>query len=233
MAAVVPPVNAARHRQLADPRMTSTATNGSGNCLDEITLAEFAEGRADSARRTTCIAHLTGCDHCRQQLASVLVLLSDATVARSLRESRSAKRATSAARLSWRRAVAVSACAAAVTIAVTLPRLDTSNPTAPSHRGASTIDAQAPVAVEPTGDVSAARALRWTAVSGADRYRVTLFASGGRSIYEIDIHDTTVTLPDSVIIVPGQSYLWKVEARVGIDRWSSSELMDFTVRPRP
>ena len=71
--------------------------------------------------------------------------------------------------------------------------------------------------------------LRWSAVPGADRYHVTLFDAGGRLVYEAQLADTAATLPDSVRLVAGQSYLWSVEARIGWDRWSSSPLTEFSV----
>src|SRR5438445_392982 len=71
------------------------------------------------------------------------------------------------------------------------------------------------------------------AVPGADRYHVTLFDAGGRVRYESQLADTVATLPDSVALVPGQPYLWSVEARIGWDRWTTSPLTAFSVVPAP
>ena len=51
-------------------------------------------------------------------------------------------------------------------------------------------------------------------------FRVTLFDAVGRVLYELQVADTAVAIPDSVTIVPARSYLWKVEARTGWDRWN-------------
>ena len=45
--------------------------------------------------------------------------------------------------------------------------------------------------------------------------------------------DTVATLPDSIALVPGQPYLWSVEARIGWDRWTTSPLTAFSVVPAP
>lgn len=73
---------------------------------------------------------------------------------------------------------------------------------------------------------------RWSLVAGADRYRVTVFDAGGRVMYATEVADTSVPFPDSVALVPGASYLWKVDARTGFDRWTGSELAEFRVAGR-
>jgi hypothetical protein len=83
--------------------------------------------------------------------------------------------------------------------------------------------------VAPVGTVANAVALRWTAVAGANRYRITLFDAAGRVLYETRATDTVVALPDSITLMPGRPYLWIVEARVGWDRWSTSELVRFSI----
>ena len=77
--------------------------------------------------------------------------------------------------------------------------------------------------------MAAAKDLRWSPVVGADRYRVTVFDVTGGVVYASESSDTVVAFPDSVALVPGASYLWKVEARTGFDRWSPSELAEFKI----
>lgn len=48
-------------------------------------------------------------------------------------------------------------------------------------------------------------------------------------LYEAEVAGTTAAIPDSVRLVPGPRYLWKVEARIGFDRWSASELIEFSI----
>jgi len=70
-------------------------------------------------------------------------------------------------------------------------------------------------------------------VTRADRYRVTLFRADGSLLYQLELPDTAAPLPDSVPLPPGHRYLWKVEARTGWDRWTTSELVSFTVTEDP
>jgi len=48
-------------------------------------------------------------------------------------------------------------------------------------------------------------------------------------VYAAEASDTVVAFPDSVPLVPGAPYLWKVDARTGFDRWEPSELAEFRI----
>ena len=214
----------AEHPEEWNLRMT-TGGNGAanGDCLDAIALAELAEGRSSDARRAAHVAHLGECAHCRRELASIVELLSAPDVAGEL--ARHDEVAVSERRRGLRRAIPL--IAAVALIAVVLPQLRVSRPVPLVHRE-SPIGAQnAPALLAPIGDVRELRDLRWTPLAAADLYRVTVYQASGRVLYEADIRNTTVALPDSVAIVPGRSNLWKVEARTGIERWTSSEMSEF------
>jgi hypothetical protein len=62
---------------------------------------------------------------------------------------------------------------------------------------------------------------------------VTLFDAQGEVLYETEVNDTTAALPDSVRLIPERPYLWKVQARTGWDRWSASDLVEFTIARGP
>jgi tetratricopeptide (TPR) repeat protein len=47
-----------------------------GQCLTEETLTEYLEGRLDPAVKTACEVHLIECDHCREELAFFIRVLS-------------------------------------------------------------------------------------------------------------------------------------------------------------
>jgi hypothetical protein len=102
-----------------------------------------------------------------------------------------------------------------------------------THRGPPDAGQSAPKPISPIGTVAAATTLQWASVAGADRYRVILFGADGGVAYENRVTDTTLTLPDSIRLATGQRYLWKVEARTGWDRWSSSDLVQFTIGVGP
>ncbi len=164
--------------------------------------------------------HLAGCARCRGTVASVARALADSGVAREVRGIEGGGR-----RRFYRIALPLAA-AAALLLVLALPRQ--TDDSGPPHR-APPPDASTPVPIAPIGVVADASPLVWTAVAGADRYRVTLSDAGGGVLYEVQLTDTVAALPDSIVLVSGRSYVWIVEARTGFDRWSTSRLVEFSI----
>jgi hypothetical protein len=100
------------------------------------------------------------------------------------------------------------------------------------HRDAVPAATRPPAVEAPSGEVGTVDEFRWTAVSSADLYRVTLYDMAGDVISTIETRATHAALPDSVRLEPGGLYLWQVSARVDWDRWLNSELVRFTI-PNP
>ena len=194
------------------------------DCLDEDRLAALAEGSLDGSARAAAIRHVATCVRCRRVVASVARSLAEPGIAREIAA------VEHPGRRRWLR-VALPVAAAAILVVVALPRwLD--NASSP-HRGSPLPSAQTPRPFRPIGTVASARALQWAppADPRADRYRVTLFDSAGRVLYETQLTDTMVSLPDSVGLSRGRTYLWLVEARIGWDRWAASDLVRFSINP--
>jgi hypothetical protein len=189
-------------------------------CLDDDTVAAFAEGALDAAARAAVLPHLAGCARCRGAVASVARALADSGVAREVRG------VEGGGRRRFYRIVLPLAAAAALLLVLVLPRQG--DDSGPPHRDPPA-DASAPVPIAPVGVVAEASPLIWTAVAGADRYRVTLSDAGGVVLYETQLTDTVTALPDSIVLVSGRSYVWIVEARTGFDRWSTSRLVEFSI----
>ena len=189
-------------------------------CIDDDTVAALAEGALDAAVRAAVLPHLAGCARCRGAVASVARALADSGVAREIRGVEVA-----GGHRFYRIALPLAA-AAALLLVVAWPRQ--ANDSGPPHRDLPS-DASAPVPISPIGVVASASPLVWTAVAGADRYRVTLSDAGAVVLYETQLADTVVALPDSIVLVTGQSYVWIVEARTGFDRWSTSRLVEFSI----
>jgi hypothetical protein len=189
-------------------------------CLDDDTVAALAEGALDDAGRAAVLPHLAGCSRCRGAVASVARALADSGVAREVRGVESAGR-----RRFYRIALPL---AAAATLLLVLAWPRQADDGGPPHRDPPA-DASAPVPIAPIGVVAEASPLIWTAVAGADRYRVTLSDAGGVVLYEAQLTDTVTALPDSIVLVSGRSYVWIVEARTGFDRWSTSRLVEFSI----
>lgn len=199
---------------MLDTRNRSDAMTA--ECLDDDIIAGLADGSVNPALRTTVLPHLAGCLRCRTALASVTRALAEPAVARGISAAERGPR-----RLY--RVVLPLAAAAVVLLLLWAPGVDDAGT---EHRGPVVTT---PVPVSPVGTVAAAHVLVWTRVPGADGYRVTLFDAAGRVAYETRATDTAAALPDSLVLVAGRPYLWKVEARTGFDRWVTSELVEFAV----
>jgi hypothetical protein len=72
---------------------------------------------------------------------------------------------------------------------------------------------------------------RWSAVDGADGYRMKITSGDGRVVWESDLLKTAeVHLPSSVSIEP-ESYFWQVTAMKGPATLATSAQSKFTVTP--
>jgi hypothetical protein len=192
-------------------------------CLGDDSLAALVEGNLDPPARAEAMMHLAQCEYCRSSVASLARVLGDPAVAAATL----AVNRTSGRRF-VRLAAPVAAAAAVLLIAV-LGRQGTVGRSSEMHRAPAISAVDQPVAISPLGAGARPEWLRWGAVVGADRYRVTLFHADGHVLYVVELRDTAAALPDSIGLIPGGSYLWMVEARTGWDRWSPSRLFQFAV----
>jgi hypothetical protein len=72
---------------------------------------------------------------------------------------------------------------------------------------------------------------RWSAVDGADGYRMKITSGDGRVVWESELLKTAeVHLPSSVSIEP-ESYFWQVTAMKGATTLATSAQSKFTVTP--
>jgi len=194
------------------------------DCLGDDTIAAFVDGRLAAGPRTVAIGHLASCARCQQAAAAVAQALADPAVAHEV----ATVEGTGRPRL-YR--IFIPAAAAALLLLLIWPR--GANDGGPQHRAPPITAAAAPVPLSPVGVVAEAKLMRWTAVAGAENYRVTLSDAAGVVLYERQVADTVVALPDSIALVPARSYVWMVEARTGFDRWAASRLVEFTIGGTP
>jgi hypothetical protein len=174
-------------------------------------LAAYLDRRLDDAARAEVEAHVAWCDECRIELREVSAILRSGGVKQ--RRSRA-----------WIGPAV--AAAAAIVLLVAYPRGPSSENAAPAHRDAPGIVDTSPVLTSPAPGAEGpeARVLRWSRVDRADRYRVTVFDPAGNVAWRTETQDTAVSLPDKANLVAGVSYMWRVDARVGVDRWVESKL---------
>ena len=191
------------------------------DCMDEHTVAALADGTLDAETRGRALVHLATCALCRRAVASVAEALASAPITHEIEivEGRRRRRGPVL------RVAVPLAAAATVLLLLWSPAADRF----PGHRGPPPPPAATPIPRSPIGAVSAAKELRWSHVAGADRYRVTVFDATGGVVLAADVSDTVVAFPDSIVLVPDVSYLWKVDARTGFDRWATSELTEFRI----
>ena len=207
-------------------REGSDAEATRSDCPDDETLAALAAGELASGDRSEVVAHLAACGRCRAVVASLARAYADPSVADAT---------SGAVRRTGRRLdrFVIPAAAAAVLLVAVLARPTANAPSSPAHRASDVELMATPVPISPLGAVGRPSSLRWGAVNRADRYRVTLYRADGSTLYQLELPDTAAPLPDSVPLPAGDRYLWKVEARTGWDRWTTSELVSFTVTEDP
>jgi hypothetical protein len=201
--------------------------------LESGEVAAYLDGALAPSDRSRVEAHAAECDMCRTELIEAASLL----------------RARPRVRRWYVPAGAVAAAAAAVVLLI-WGRPDNAPAGAAGYREPAVTTSVAPAVVAPRGVVSPApvnvpegaprgvpsngRLFVWTAVPRADRYRLTLFDGTGAVVWETQTPDTAAQLPDSIRIRTRATYLWKVEAQTGWNRWVSSDLVEFSVgSPRP
>ena len=201
-------------RRVLDTRVRSETLTP--DCLQDDMIAAFADGSLAPDLRSSVLPHVASCARCRGAVASVARALADPAVIRELPQARRGRL--------YR--IALPLAAAAVLLLLLWSPADDRSPT---HRAPPPPPAATPVPRSPVGAVAEFLGLRWSPVAGADRYRVTLFDAAGRVVFATEVSDTAVGLPDSIAVVPGAPYLWRVDARTGFDRWASSELAEFRV----
>jgi hypothetical protein len=182
--------------------------------LESGEAAAYVDGALARSARSLIEAHLAECEGCRDEVIEVTRLLR-----------------TGSWRHRWQLPTGVAAAAAAVVLLVVWPRPAHQPMESPEYREPALTTTVAPVVVAPRGVVGVARALVWTAVPHADRYRLNLFDDTGRVVWETQSGDTSALLPDSIRLQPRASYLWKVEAQTGWNRWVSSDLVEFSIGP--
>jgi len=175
-------------------------------------MAGYVDRQLPPAEQSAIEQHLLGCSQCRQEYGAVRRLVRTPVPA-------------------WGRWAGALATAALLTLVIwgsAGRSRDAVHVREPARDAASV-----PRLQEPRGTVLTARRLIWQPVPNALSYRLTVFDSVGRAVFESETPDTVEIVPDSVRFTPGQSYFWKVEAQAEWGRWAPSALTPFVVKPVP
>jgi len=192
------------------------------DCLDELVVADFVDGRLSTNERAPVVSHLLTCARCRSLVKATSSFVAKAPEVATASERRWPR---------WSLPLGLAAAAALVLLLVPRGGDDGASPGLREPTVTSTI---APVPLTPPPGASVARvdSLVWSSVPGADRYRVRLYDSEGSVLWTVETADTSAALSDSVRLQPGVSYFWRVEAQSEWMRWTASDLVSFRITGR-
>lgn len=181
--------------------------------LSDARLAAFLDRGLTPAERASVEEHLSRCAACRAHVVASQELLSEV-------------------RRPWRSRVGGSliAAAAVVLLAVGLTARGGSR-VAPDPVVRGGADARL-IAYGPTGETSA-RALRfvWGATPGAVTYRLSVTRADGAAVWSHSGADTSVALPDSVVLARNRHYFWMADALLGDGSSRSTGVRRFDAVP--
>lgn len=187
----------------------------------EELLERYVAGALGADDRDLLERHLLACDRCQEEARLALALSRELA-----REGQQPRRRP---RTRWI-AAGIGTAAAAVLLAVVIPRAMLERDGA-EHRDVPAAEAAKPTPLAPIGTVEG-RPSRfvWSRVAGADRYRVTLLSAAGDVLLETETPDTALAALKGADLDPGASFFWKVDARIGWDRWVKSEVVEFAIQ---
>lgn len=202
-------------------RSMPAAALRSGDCLDDLAVARIADGGGTAAE----LEHLSRCAACRREVAAVADGIASQSVSLEIER-------LEAGRPAWQRRMAVAGVAAAVVLTTLFVRSSAAPGVReePTYRDPGIVQPMPPTVVAPVDQVvSSPVELRWTSSVAATEYRLTVFDEEGSIVWEGKTADTSVVVPADVSLAAGVPYWWRVEARVGFDRWIQSVVTPFTV----
>src|SRR5438445_8410772 len=178
--------------------------------LDPNDVAAYIDGTAPPSERARIESHLVTCAECRDEVADAGRIIA------TLPRPRSA-----------RRTVVVSAAGIAAMLLVFLwPRADLTT----RHRESPVTTTIAPTVLAPIGAVESANRFVWSSVPHAGLYELRIFDPDGSVVWQGQTRDTVLAPPPTVGLRADHSYYWKVEAHTGIDRSTSTQLVEFSIR---
>lgn len=200
------------------------------DCPSVGVLASRMDLPAESAERRAVDAHVATCAHCRTELA-MLREFESGTVRPEEKDALewiTNRLASAEARQQirqpqdsgskwWQRLWSPPGFAAALAVAAALivaVNVEWRRPVIPGE-GPDVVRAAPLRAISPLGDLNVApREFRWTAVSGAAGYRLTVTEVDRTVVFNNKLTTTSTQIPDQVrkLFQPGKSMLWMVTA---------------------
>jgi hypothetical protein len=182
-------------------------TPDGGACPSPEALQRVAERVGTEEERLAVLDHVGECAACQRDLEHFRVLQTPLTERRFM-------------------LAGVAAAAAIVLVAVFLWRA----PTSPSDELRGNKDRVEPIA--PRGAVSGERrpTFIWRAIPEAIGYTFELLDDRPARMLHLMVRDTTLTLPDSVTLVGGRAYSWRVRPVFPSGEGPASRFLTFTLQ---
>ena len=181
--------------------------------LDPDEIAAYVDGAVTPDKRPRIESHLATCAECRAEVSEAASIIATLPSAR--------RRGT--------RALASAAGIAAMLLVFLWPRADRDD-IGRQHRESAVTTTVPPVILAPVGIVESANVFMWSSVPHAGRYEVHIFDPDGSVVWQAQTpRDTVLTPPSTIVLIPGRSYYWKVDAQTGFERSASSDLVEFSI----
>jgi len=180
--------------------------------LESSLVGLYLDGGLPPERRAEVEAHAAECASCRRELIEVARLVYSRP-----------------RRPAWFAGAAAVAAAAVIAILV-WPGGTRDTGRGSEYREPIGTTTAAPAALAPQGLSSGPTRLEWTSAPRNRGYRVTLYDDRGTVLWETETSDTVAPLPDRIRLRPDATYFWRVEAKTGWHRWTSSALTPFSIR---
>lgn len=182
--------------------------------LPPETAAAYLDRRLSGSELDAAEAHLASCHRCRSEIVNLTKVL----------------RRRGRPRLLYVGGLSAAAAAALLFVAGTW---EVTRSPAETHRDAVTDARVAVQLISPPRHSDARTTWRWGHVSGADRYELTVFDADGKIVWDTTTTQAVVAAPTGGRLETGRKYFWRVRARIGWDRWVSSDFAEFTLRATP
>jgi len=182
-------------------------------------LAAYVDHALDADARRAADEHLDQCSECRHEAMAIMNVAESYAAANVLGAStRTAVPAAARSRAGWRRvAIGSGILAAGLLLSVVARRPNrpaeqssaVRAPQASLGQGENMVSAAAPS----DGATIPARgaAFTWHRTT-TDTYRVTVLTQTGEPVWSQETPDTSVALPAAVVLQPGRTYFWRVDA---------------------
>ena len=72
---------------------------------------------------------------------------------------------------------------------------------------------------------------RWTSLGESMAYKFSLLRETGAVVWSTDVRDTSLSLPEAIVLQPGKTYLWQIETSLADKTLGRSAVHAFTYSP--